>query len=73
MRVFFPRYTAGQSIKFTHLWRGPFRILSKCFDVTYEVPCSPRGKSQIIDRIRAKECQTLENENVEDGGDTLSS
>ncbi|MEW8545665.1 MAG: hypothetical protein AB2693_19260, partial [Candidatus Thiodiazotropha sp.] len=62
--VFFPRHLPGQSPKLTNYWKGPFRVVEKCSDVTYKVLCGPRGAPQIIhvDRMRAKPSQLLESE-----------
>lgn len=62
--VYFPRYLPGQSPKLASFWKGPFKVLDKCSDVTYKVLCGQRGTPQIIyvDRIRAKKSQVLENE-----------
>ena len=63
--VFFPRYLPGQSPKLTNRWKGPFKVLEKCTDVTYKVDCGgPRRKPQIIhiDRMRLKRAQRLEYE-----------
>ena len=49
MYVFFPRYLSGQSPKLTNRWKGPFKVLEKCTDVTYKVDCGgPRRKPQVI-------------------------
>ena len=42
-------------------------MLEKCTDVTYTVSCGPRGRPQVIlvDRMRAKKIQLLENETAE--------
>ena len=65
--VFFPRHLPGQSPKFSNFWRGPFKVLEKCTEVTYKVSCGPRGRLQVIhvDRMRAKKSQLLENETAE--------
>ena len=43
--VFFPIYLPGQSPKLTNHWKGPFKVLEKCTDVTYKVDCGgPRRK-----------------------------
>ena len=63
--VFFPRYLHGQSPKLTNRWKGPFKVLEKCTDVTYKVDCGgPRRKPQVIhvDRMRLKRAQRLEYE-----------
>ena len=63
--VFFPRYLPGQSPKLTNRWKGPFKVLEKCTDVTYKVDCGgPRRKPQVIhvDRMRLKRAQRLEYE-----------
>ena len=55
--VFFPRYLPGQSSKLTNRWKGSFKVLEKCTDVTYKVDCGvPRRKPQVIhvDRMRLK-------------------
>ena len=44
--VFFPRYLPGQSPKLTNRWKGLFKVLEKCTDVTYKVDCGgPRSYS----------------------------
>ena len=62
--VYFPRYLPGQSPKLTNRWKGPFKILEKCTDVTFKVNCGQRGKPQVIhiDRMRLKRSQRLEHE-----------
>ena len=62
--VYFPRYTVGTSKKLTQFWRGPFKVVSKCTDVTYNVSCGPNGSGQVIhvDRMKKKHTQTLTNE-----------
>ena len=54
--VYFPVRKSGCSAKFTSFWRGPFKVIRKCSDVTYEVKCGPRGKPQIIHVDRMKKC-----------------
>ena len=51
--------SVGMSPKLTSFWRGPFKVIEKCADVTYKIPCGRRGKPQVIhvDRIKAKEQQ----------------
>ena len=59
--VFFP----GQSPKLTNRWKGPFKVLEKCTDVTYKVDCGgARRKPKVIhvDRMRLKRAQRLEYE-----------
>ena len=65
--VFFPRHKVGQSPKLTSFWRGPFKVIEKCTDVTYKIPCGRRGKPQVIhvDRIKAKKQQILSFERPE--------
>ena len=57
--VYFPRYLPGQSPKLTNHWKGPFKILEKCTDVTFKVNCGQRGTPQVIhiDRMRLKRSQ----------------
>ena len=64
--VYFPRYLPGQSPKLTNRWKGPFKILEKCTDVTFKVNCGQRGKPQVIhiDRMRLKRSQRLEHEDL---------
>ena len=64
--VYFPRYLPGQSPKLTNRWKGPFKILEKCTDVTFKVNCGQRGKSQVIhiDRMRLKRSQRLQHEDL---------
>ena len=59
--VYFPRYLEGHSKKLTSFWRGPFKVVQKCTDLTYKVLCGPRGAEQVIhvDRMRKKKEQTL--------------
>jgi hypothetical protein len=49
------------SSKLTSYWRGLFKVLEKCTDVTYRVECGNKGKSQIIhvDRMRKRNLQIL--------------
>ena len=54
--VYFPVRKSGCSAKFTSFWRGQFKVIRKCSDVTYEVKCGPRGKPQIIHVDRMKKC-----------------
>ncbi|CAG2231003.1 unnamed protein product [Mytilus edulis] len=65
--VYFPVKKVGLSSKLTSYWRGPFKVLEKCTDVTYKVNCGQRGKTQIIhvDRLRKRNPQILEGESVE--------
>ena len=65
--VFFPRHKVGQSPKLTSFWRVPFKVIEKCTDVTYKIPCGQRGKPQVIhvDRIKAKKQQILSFERPE--------
>ena len=64
--MYFPRHKVGQSKKLTHYWRGPFRVVEKCSDVTYKVLCGMRERPQVIhvDRMRKKRGQVLLNEQV---------
>lgn len=74
--VYFPVKKVGLSSKLTSYWRGPFKVLEKCTDVTYKVNCGQRGKTQIIhvDRLRKRNPQILEGESVEplESPETLS-
>ena len=65
--VYFPRHVPGHSPKLTKYWRGPFKILEKCSDITYKVDCGPRGMPQMIhvDRLRIKKKQILTHEQSE--------
>ncbi|KAK3106230.1 hypothetical protein FSP39_015710 [Pinctada imbricata] len=65
--VYFPRHAPGHSPKLTKYWRGPFKILEKCSDITYKVDCGPRGMPQMIhvDRLRLKKKQILTHEKSE--------
>ena len=63
--MLFPRYLSSQSPKLTNRWKGHFKVLEKCTDVTYNVDCGgPRRKPQIIhiDRMWLKRAQRLEYE-----------
>jgi hypothetical protein len=59
--VYFPVRKTEHSSKLTSYWRGPFKVLEKCTDVTYRVECGNKGKSQIIhvDRMRKRNPQIL--------------
>ncbi|XP_033758276.1 uncharacterized protein LOC117340621 [Pecten maximus] len=46
--VFFPRVKPGKSRTLTSMWQGPFKVIGKCTDVTYKIPCGYRGKPQVI-------------------------
>ncbi|CAG2207589.1 unnamed protein product [Mytilus edulis] len=65
--VYFPVRKSGRSPKFTSFWRGPFKIIDRCTEVTYRVNCAYRGKEQVIhvDRIRKKNMQRLRDEATE--------
>ena len=62
--VYFPLRKAGLSPKFTSYWRGPYEILDRITDNTYNVNCWSRGKSRVVhaDRLRLKHNQVLQNE-----------
>ena len=62
--VYFPLRKAGLSPKFTSYWRGPYEILDRITDITYNVNCGSRGKPQVVhvDRLRLKHNQVLRNE-----------
>jgi hypothetical protein len=42
--VYFPVRKTGHSSKLTSYWRGPFKVLEKCTDVTYRVECGNKGE-----------------------------
>lgn len=65
--VYFPVKKVGLSSKLPSYWRGPFKVLEKCTNVTYKVNCGQRGKTQIIhvDRLRKRNPQILKGESVE--------
>ena len=65
--VYFPVRKSGRSPKFTSFWRGPYKIIDQCTEVTYRVNCAYRGKEQVIhvDRIRKKNMQRLRDEAIE--------
>ena len=62
--VYFPIRKSGCSSKLTSFWRGPYEIVRKFSDVTYEVKCGPRGKPQVIhvDRMKKRYQQNLREE-----------
>ena len=66
--VFFPNVKPGQSPKLACRWKGPFRIISKLSDVTYQVRCGNKRKIQVIhaDRIKPRKAQVLRHEKMQD-------
>ena len=61
MYVYFPTKKIGLSKKFVSFWRGPYKVLKKISDLTYEVDCSRNGTPQVVhvDRIRKRYEQRL--------------
>ncbi|XP_062601301.1 uncharacterized protein LOC134263019 [Saccostrea cucullata] len=59
---------AGRSPTFTSYWRGPYKVLSKMTDLTYNVDRGCAGKPQVIhvDRMRRRYPQTLQGETPDD-------
>ncbi|KAK3102810.1 hypothetical protein FSP39_014067 [Pinctada imbricata] len=63
--VYFPVKKTGQSSKFVSFWRGPYKVLKKMSNLTYEIDCGPKGKPQVIhvDRMRKRHKRCLVNDN----------
>ena len=66
--VYFPTKKVGLSKKFVSFWRGPYKVLKKISDLTYEVDCGQNGTPQVIhvDRIRKRYEQQLLDEPMPD-------
>ena len=66
--VYFPTKKVGLSKKFVSFWRGPYKVLKKISDLTYEVDCGRNGTPQVIhvDRIRKRYEQRLIDEPLPD-------
>ena len=66
--IYFPTKKLGHSPKFTSHWRGPYNILRRLSNLTYEVDCGQNNKPQIVhvDRIRRNHRQQLRGEQTPD-------
>ena len=59
--------TVGKTSKLTRKWKGPYRILAKINNSTFEVqPLKKRGKKLVINQCRLTKCFTRAYENVLD-------
>lgn len=54
--VHFPLRAPGRSPKFTSQWWGPYQVLKKITDVTYEVDCGRGTRKQVIHADRMRPC-----------------